>query len=162
MRRNGGSKRRHSREDRAPMGGEALSLQPASGSAGLQHQNQWRIFHPQFPRSLRGRALLWVLHHLTGGQSMKIKLTSSIPHGGSASKVLKGQEMPRHMQIAYGRFVFRLMHGTPGNAGRPGLWLRDLPLNLCDLVSEYGMIHAGNAYHAECERNRIAMEARYL
>lgn len=72
---------------------------------------------------------------------------------------LRGTEFPKHLQVAYGRHIFRLLHG---NSDRPGLWLRDLPLSLDSLVREFGFIHAGNAYQAECNRAGVPMESRVL
>lgn len=45
--------------------------------------------------------------------------------------VVKGREFPRHIQVAYGRYIARLCAGISVQHG--GLWLRDLPQNLADL-----------------------------
>lgn len=80
---------------------------------------------------------------------------------GSMAPVWNGREMPRHIQIAYGRHIFRLMHGTPEQNKRRGIWLRDLPLNLSDLAREYGYFDAVSAYHAECDRIKLNYDYRY-
>lgn len=68
--------------------------------------------------------------------------------------VLQGREMPMHIQVAYGRHIFRLAHG-----GRNcGLWLRDLPLNMHDLAHEYQFYGAYNAYLDECKRTGEAAQ----
>ena len=58
--------------------------------------------------------------------------------------------MPRHIQIAWGRYIFRLLHDS--NPSRCSIWLRDLPLSLWDLAREYGHTEALNAYMVECNR----------
>lgn len=70
------------------------------------------------------------------------------------NKILIGKYMPRHIQIAFGRHIFRLLHG-----GRNcGLWLRDLPLNLHDLAREYGFRYAYDEYLHECIRTHQASQ----
>ena len=66
-----------------------------------------------------------------------------------------GEDLPRHLQIAFGRGVFRLLHVKPPGEFTPGLiYLRDLPLNLATLAA-HGYPHALAAYHAECQRAGI-------
>ena len=69
-----------------------------------------------------------------------------------------GEDFPVHLQVAFGRGVFKLLHWTFRNRGRtaygltPGLiYLRDLPLNLADL-DRRGYPAALVAYRAECQR----------
>lgn len=70
--------------------------------------------------------------------------------------ILAGQEFPPHLQIAYGRYIFRLMHLTKSSHRINGIWLRDLPLNLIDLAREYGYHHALTAFNIE--RRNIGMD----
>lgn len=65
--------------------------------------------------------------------------------------ILKGEKMPKHIQIAYGRYIFKLMHAEEKH--RVAIWPRDLPLNLSDLASCYKFSHALTAYRAECQRS---------
>lgn len=69
--------------------------------------------------------------------------------------ILTGTEMPRHIQIAWGRHIFRLLH--LGNETRR-LWLRDLPIALTQLGREYGFTHCYRAYLSECERAHVQPE----
>ena len=76
-----------------------------------------------------------------------------------------GESLPRHLQVAFGRAVFRLLHGWAEPRLRPAwresgltnglIYLRDLPLNLCDLERR-GYPHALAAYRSECRRVGIA------
>lgn len=68
--------------------------------------------------------------------------------------------MPRHIQTAFGRYIFRLMHGGP-HVNQNGIWLSDLPANIGELVG-MGFEQVGIAYHAECSRNRVPFVDRYL
>lgn len=69
-------------------------------------------------------------------------------HMKLTNKVLVGQEMPRHIQVAYGRHIFALAH-----RGRNcGLWLRDLPTSMFDLWREYGFREPLLEYYRECKR----------
>lgn len=62
--------------------------------------------------------------------------------------ILVGREMPRHIQIAYGRHIFALAH-----RGRNcGLWFRDLPLSMFDLWHDYGFKEPLMEYYRECRR----------
>ena len=61
--------------------------------------------------------------------------------------VITGRLIPRHLQIAYGRHIFALLHLTHAErANRPHLFLRDAPLS----VWEHPF--ALESYHAECRR----------
>ena len=63
-------------------------------------------------------------------------------------KSLIGGRFDRHMQVAWGRHVYRLLHG-----GRDcGLFLRDLPLNLWNLA-ECGYTVPLDTYRDEVARN---------
>lgn len=67
----------------------------------------------------------------------------------------KTEDEGQHLQIAFGRGVFRLLHVKGPGDLTPGLiYLRDLPLNLATLAA-YGYPHALAAYHAECQRAGI-------
>jgi hypothetical protein len=69
---------------------------------------------------------------------------------GSLGTILHGTVFPRHLQVAYGRGVFRLCHTLQTH----GLsYLRDLPLNLADLAY-MGFEHALASYRNECERTK--------
>ncbi|MBU6429613.1 MAG: hypothetical protein KGR26_11415 [Cyanobacteria bacterium REEB65] len=69
----------------------------------------------------------------------------------------QGPQLPRHLQVAFGRGVFRLLHGsshptrTAFGLTHGLVYLRDLPLNLADLARR-GFPHALEAYRAECHR----------
>ena len=75
---------------------------------------------------------------------------------------LIGEDFPRHLQIAFGRAVFRLLHGAGRHRSGFGrtaygltdglVYLRDLPLNLASLA-RLGHGWAMGAYLAECERS---------
>lgn len=52
--------------------------------------------------------------------------------------ILYGNQFPKHLQVAYGRYIGRLMNGPKPHFS---IWLRDLPLNLWDL-SYMGFPHA--------------------
>ena len=64
--------------------------------------------------------------------------------------------MPRHIQVAYGRTVFKLCAiGFNSLTGRNQInYLRDLPLNLADLARN-GFPWAKWAFDAECRRLHI-------
>jgi hypothetical protein len=81
---------------------------------------------------LADRALCWasvdsprILAKRNGWARMRLS-RSVIGRG----HVLFGREMPRHLQIAWGRHVARLECG----ARDCGLWLRDLPLSVHELA----------------------------
>jgi hypothetical protein len=59
-----------------------------------------------------------------------------------AGWILVGTDFPKHLQVAYGRYILRLMDGPKP---RQSIWLRDLPLNLWDLAS-MGYTYAVSAY----------------
>ena len=62
---------------------------------------------------------------------------------------LIGGRFDRHMQVAWGRHVYRLLHG-----GRDcGLYLRDLPLSLWNLA-ERGYTIPLDTYREEVSRNK--------
>jgi hypothetical protein len=65
--------------------------------------------------------------------------------------VHRGKCLPRHLQVAFGRGVFRLCH-TQLTHGL--VYLRDLPLNL-DTLSRQGFPHALAAYRSECARVQV-------
>lgn len=69
--------------------------------------------------------------------------------------ILTGEHFPKHLQVAYGRGIFRLMHWPAEKAKkRPCLWLRDLPLNLWYLHSQ-GFTTCLEAYELECKRTGV-------
>lgn len=55
--------------------------------------------------------------------------------------------MPEHIQVAFGRGIFRLLHGNDPRF----IYLRDMPMNLLELANG-GHPHAWWAYRAECTR----------
>lgn len=65
--------------------------------------------------------------------------------------IITGTNPPRHLLIAYGRHIFRLFH-VAGYATKHkgGLWMRDIPLSICELASEWRRTEAYDAYWAEC------------
>jgi hypothetical protein len=67
----------------------------------------------------------------------------------------RGTWMPEHVQVAYGRAVFRLLHGRSRSADL--IWLVDLPSSLEDLATQYPLPHAWFAYCAECQRVGMAV-----
>lgn len=70
--------------------------------------------------------------------------------------VITGTVVPRHIQVAYGRHVYRLLH-VGFNSSRPSLYMRDLPMSLWELDYN-GYPHALMAYRAECWVHGLKME----
>lgn len=70
---------------------------------------------------------------------------------------LRGEDFPPHLQKAFGRAVFRLLHRPPAvhvdgcHFHRGLIYLRDLPLNLLVLDAQ-GYPWARSAYDYECCR----------
>lgn len=67
--------------------------------------------------------------------------------------ILRGRDFPRHLQIAFGRYVFRLFHDKSDNL-RGDLWLRDLPHNLKELAV-MGYREALTAFNLERRSNGL-------
>jgi hypothetical protein len=70
----------------------------------------------------------------------------------STGPILIGEHFPKHLQVAYGRGVYHLLHEPGPHFGLN--FLRDLPLNLSTLCTR-GYPHALAAYRAECVRTGI-------
>jgi hypothetical protein len=87
---------------------------------------------------------------------MRTNIITTYVHDGARTfphSTHLGEDLPRYLQIAFGRGVFRLLHAQRPHT--PGLiYLRDLPLNLATLAA-HGYPHALGAYHAECQRAGI-------
>jgi hypothetical protein len=88
---------------------------------------------------------------------MSIKLVCNPRQG---APVLLGIDMPKHLQVAHGRYVFRLLH-TRDNPHHKGIYLRDLPLSMHDLA-HCGFPHSRAAYVLECDRAHIPTTDRCL
>lgn len=80
-----------------------------------------------------------------------IKLDSTLSLGYCRDYELFGKEFPRHLQIAYGRYLAKLMFNPKAEQPKFTLWLRDLPLNMFDL-EERGYGFVVKAYEAESGR----------
>lgn len=78
-------------------------------------------------------------------------ITSNIAknHPELKQGILWGEYFPKHLQVAYGRAVFRLMNKAGDTHGLK--YLRDLPLNLWDL-NDLGYYWALRAYNREFDR----------
>lgn len=76
-------------------------------------------------------------------------------HRKHRSSTITGRDpLPRHLAIAFGRYIFRLLH-SPANEDefhRPSIYLRDLSLAVDDHVTAY------RAYVKECFRHGIRPE----
>jgi hypothetical protein len=80
---------------------------------------------------------------------MKTKVTKQ---GDRLELIVFGQEFPKHLQTAYGRYIFRLLHNYKGL--KHSIWLRDMPLSLFDLAYN-GSKWAIASYLAECQRKGV-------
>jgi hypothetical protein len=69
-----------------------------------------------------------------------------------SSTITGNAPLPRHLAIAFGRYIFRLMHTPPDHPSglhRPSIYLRDLSLSVDDHLIAY------RAYVKECARREI-------
>lgn len=70
-----------------------------------------------------------------------------------SSTITGRNPLPRHLAIAYGRYIFRLLH-TPADTHRPSVYLRDLSLSVYDHLTAY------RAYAREMARAGLPMDVK--
>lgn len=83
----------------------------------------------------------------------RVKLDSRLSIPFCRDYELFGREFPRHLQIAYGRYVAKLMFEPKARQPKYTFWLRDLPLNVWDLEA-LGFRDAARAFEAESRKIR--------
>lgn len=66
--------------------------------------------------------------------------------------IIKGENPPKHLLVAFGRRVFRMFHDPEFDQRKPGIYLRDLPLSMVELERQFGIGEPLEAYIAECDR----------
>lgn len=67
---------------------------------------------------------------------------------GGHSWIVFGEHLPWHLQVAYGRYIARLMYAERKQVPGFSIWLRDLPLNVYDL-GHMGFSRTVEAYESQ-------------
>lgn len=82
-----------------------------------------------------------------------IKLDARLSSPFCRDYELFGRNFPKHLQVAYGRYIAKLCYNPRPLQPKFTFWLRDLPLNVYDLESS-GFQFARQAFESESLRKR--------